>query len=129
MHYASSTYAITFLQMFLISVALNILGIIALTVITLFLSAKMGSPVSALIISCVVSVLPVLFDFTDSIPILQKMQEICPIFMLHINGVFAAMKTYAGIIQPIIMIVFNLGIGVVFYVLIKKTFKRHQVIA
>jgi len=48
-----------------------------------------------------------------------------PIFMLHINGVFAAMKTYVGIIQPIIMIVFNLGIGVVFYVLIKKTFKRH----
>lgn len=129
LHYASSTYAITFLQMFLISVAFNILGIIALTVITLFLSAKMGSPVSALIISCIAAFLPVLFDFTDSIPILQKVQEICPIFMLHINGVFAAMKTYAGIIQPIIMIVFNLGIGVVFCVLIKKTFKRHQVTA
>ncbi len=81
-----------------------------------------------MIISCVVSILPVLFDFTDSIPMLQKMQEVCPIFMLHINGVFAVRKTYAGIMQPIIMLVFNLGIGVVFYVLIKRTFRRHQVI-
>ncbi len=128
LHYASSTYAVTFLQMFFISVGLNILGIMVLTVITLFLSAKMGSPVSALILSCVVSFLPVLFDFTDSIPMLQKMQEVCPIFMLHINGVFAVMKTYAGIMQPVIMLVFNLGIGVVFYVLIKRTFGRHQVI-
>lgn len=54
LHYASSTYNLTFLQMFLISVALNILGLIAMTIITLFISAKLNAPVTALIASCVV---------------------------------------------------------------------------
>ncbi|QNK40270.1 hypothetical protein [Caproicibacter fermentans] len=127
LHYASSTYAINFLQMFLTTVMLNILGIVALTVITLFLSAKMGSPVFALIVSCIVCFLPVLFDFSDSLPILQKTQEICPIFMLHINGVFAKMQTYLGIVQPTAMGIFNLGLIAIFYALTKSTFKQHQV--
>lgn len=127
LHYASSTYDLTFLQMFLYSIALNILGIAALTIITLFLSAKMNTPVSALIISCWVCFLPVLFDFTDSAPLLQKAQEICPIFMLHINGVFATMKTYMGVTQPTVMVIFNLGVVLIFYMLTKSTSKRHQV--
>lgn len=127
LHYASSTYNLTFLQMFLCSVVLNILGIAALTIITLFLSAKMNTPVSALITSCGVCFLPVLFDFSDSVPLLQKVQEICPIFMLHINGVFAAMKTYMGVAQPIVMVIFNVGVVLMFYMLTKSTSKRHQV--
>ena len=78
LHYASSIYNLTFLQMFFISVILNIFGIVALTTITLFLSAQMSSPVTALITSCVICFLPVVFDFNDSLPVLQKMQEICP---------------------------------------------------
>ena len=93
LHYASSTYDLTFLQMFLISVALNILGLIAMTIITLFISAKLNAPVTALIASCVVCFLPVLFDFSESVPLLQKLQEVCPIFMLHMNGVFTSVKT------------------------------------
>ncbi len=127
LHYASSTYTINFLQMFLITVAMNILGIIALTGITLFLSAKMKSPVSALIASCIVCFLPVIFDFSDNLPMLQKAQEICPIFMLHANGVFAKMQTYLGIIQPTMMGVFNLVLITAFYTLTKSTFERHQV--
>ena len=69
LHYASSIYNLTFLQMFFISVILNILGIVALTTITLFLSAQMSSPVTALITSCVICFLPVVFDFNDSLPI------------------------------------------------------------
>lgn len=127
LHYASSTYNLTFLQMFFISVALNMLGIAAMTTITLFISAEMNNPVRALITSCVVCFLPVLFDFTESVPILQKLQEICPIFMLHINGVFSVKKTYMGIQQPIIMFIFNFGMICLFYMLIKSTAKRHQV--
>lgn len=127
LHYASSIYNLTFLQMFTISVILNIWGIAALTTITLFLSAKMGSPVTALIISCVVCFLPVLFDFSDTIPALQKIQEICPIFMLHANGVFSSMKTYFGISQPDIMIIFNAGLILIFYMLTKIVSKKHQV--
>lgn len=127
LHYASSTYHLTFLQMFLCSAALNILGIAALTILTLFLSAKMNTPVSALIISCCACFLPVLFDFTDSVPLLQKAQEVCPIFMLHMNGVFAAMKTYMGFAQPIVMVIFNLVVVLIFYLLTKGTSKRHQV--
>ena len=70
---------------------MNIFGIVALTTITLFLSAQMSSPVTALITSCVICFLPVVFDFNDSLPVLQKMQEICPIFMLHTNGIFSDM--------------------------------------
>jgi len=113
--------------MFLCSVVLNILGIAALTIITLFLSAKMNTPVSALIVSCCVCFFPVLFDFTDSVPLLQKAQEICPIFMLHINGVFAVMKTYMGVTQPVAMVVFSLGLVLIFYMLTKSTSKKHQV--
>lgn len=54
LHYATSTYNLTFLQMFLISVVCNILGIVAMTIITLFISAKLNTPVTALITSCVV---------------------------------------------------------------------------
>lgn len=127
LHYASSTYNLTFLQMFFISVILNVLGITALTTLTLFLSAKMNAPVTALITSCVICFLPVLFDFNDSIPILQKMQEICPIFLLHTNGVFSSMKTYLGMSQPVFMIIFNVGLVFVFYVLTRDVSKKHQV--
>ena len=75
LHYASSIYNLTFLQMFFISVILNIFGIVALTTITLFLSAQMSSPVTALITSCVICFLPVVFDFNDSLPVLQKMPD------------------------------------------------------
>lgn len=127
MHYSASTYEMNFIQMFLSTVALNILGIIALTLITLFFSSKMNSSASALIISCIICFLPVIFDFSESIPLLQKIQEICPIFMMHVNGVFAKMQKYAGIIQPIIMIGFNTVLTAVFYEFTKHTFEKHQV--
>lgn len=75
LHYVFSAYNSTFLQMFLISVVLNILGIAAMTMITLFVSAKLNTPVTALITSCAVCFLPVPFDFTQSVPLLQKLQE------------------------------------------------------
>lgn len=127
LHYASSIYNLTFLQMFFISVILNIFGIVALTTITLFLSAQMSSPVTALITSCVICFLPVVFDFNDSLPVLQKMQEICPIFMLHTNGIFSDMKTYFGMSQPVFMIILNVGLIFVFYRLTKNISKKHQV--
>lgn len=127
LHYASSAYDLTFLQMFLISVALNILGLIAMTIITLFISAKLNAPVTALIASCVVCFLPVLFDFSESVPLLQKLQEVCQIFMLHMNGVFTTVKTYMGIQQPVIMFLFNLCLICLFYFLIRNTTKKHQV--
>ncbi len=125
--YYASIYNLTFLQMFFISVILNILGIVALTTITLFLSAQMSSPVTALITSCVICFLPVVFDFNDSLPVLQKMQEICPIFMLHANGIFSDMKTYFGMSQPVFMIILNVGLIFVFYRLTKNISKKHQV--
>ena len=87
----------------------------------------MNTPVTALITSCVVCFLPVLFDFTESVPLLQKLQEICPIFMLHMNGVFAKMKTYVGIQQPIIMLLFNMIVVALFSLMIKNIVKKHQV--
>ncbi len=127
LHYASSAYDLTFLQMFLISVILNILGLVAMTIITLFISAKLNTPVTALIASCVVCFLPVLFDFTESVPLLQKLQEVCPVFMLHMNGVFTTVKTYMGIRQPVIMLLFNLCLICLFYFLIRNTTVKHQV--
>lgn len=128
LHYASSVYPVNFLQMFFITAVWNLLGIIALSMLTLFLSANMGSPVSALITSCIVCFLPVIFDFTESLPALQKAQELCPIFLFHMNGIFAVRKTYGGIMQPLMMLIFNMGIGVVFYKLTKYTFRRHQAV-
>lgn len=127
LHYASSTYHLTFLQMFLISVVLNVFGIAAMTIITLFISAKLNTPVTALIASCVVCFLPVLFDFTESAPLLQKLQELCPIFMLHMNGVFTTVKTYMGIRQPVVMFLFSLCLILLFCFLIRNAAKKHQV--
>lgn len=127
MHYASSTYNLTFLQMFLITIVFNILGMMALTVMTLLISEKMNSPVAALICSFFVCFLPVLFDFTDRLPFLQKMQELCPIFMFHTNGIFATAKTYARFSQPVVMCIFNLGLFFFFFFMIKYTAQRHQV--
>ena len=59
--------------------------------------------------------------------LLQKLQEVCPIFMLHMNGVFATMKTYAGIQQPVVMLLFDLIIVVLFSLRIKNIVKKHQV--
>lgn len=127
LHYAASTYHLTFLQMFLISVILNIFGIVTMTIITLFISAKLNTPVTALITSCAVCFLPVLFDFTESVPLLQKIQEICPIFMLHVNGVFAAEQTYMNIQQPVVMLLLSLCLILLFCFLIRNTAKKHQV--
>ena len=66
-------------------------------------------------------------DFNDSLPVLQKMQEICPIFMLHTNGIFSDMKTYFGMSQPVFMIILNVGLIFVFYRLTKNISKKHQV--
>ena len=98
-----------------------------MTIITLFISAKLNAPVTALITSCVVCFLPVLFDFSESVPLLQKLQEVCPIFMLHMNGVFTTVKTYMGIQQPVIMFLFNLCFICLFYFLIRNTAKKQQV--
>lgn len=127
LHYASSAYNLTFLQMFLISAVLNTLGIAAMTIITLFISAKLSTPVTALIASCVVCFLPVIFDFTESVPLLQKLQEVCPIYMLHMNGVFTTVKAYMGIQQPAIMLLLNLCLICLFYFLTRSTTKKHQV--
>ena len=128
LHYASSTYNLTFLQMFLISVAFNVFGIVVLTVITLLISAKMNSPVTALICSFLVCFVPVLFDFTDSLPFLQKVQELCPIYMLHVNGIFAILKTYAGLSQPVAICMFNLVLVLLLFYRTKEIAKRHQVV-
>lgn len=127
LHYAASAYYLTFLQMFLISVVLNIFGIVTLTVITLFISAKLNTPVTALIVSCAVCFLPVLFDFTESVPLLQKLQEVCPIFMLHMNGVLTTVKTYMGIPQPVIMLLLSPCLIFLFFLLIRNAAKKHQV--
>lgn len=127
LHYAASNYGFTFLQMFIVSITLNILGIAAMTITTLLCSAKMRTPVTALASSCAVCFLPVFFDFSESVPSLQKLQELCPIFLLHMNGVFASVKTYMGIRQPIIMVLLNLGAACFLFGLIKNTMKRYQV--
>lgn len=127
LHYASSVYHLTFLQIFLISVVFNLLGIAAMTIIILFISARLNTPVTALIASCAVCFLPILFDFTESVPLLQKLQEVCPIFMLHMNEIFTTVKTYMGIQQPVIMFLFNLCLLLLFYFLIRNAAKKHQV--
>lgn len=127
LHFASSTYDLTFLQLFLYSALCNVLGAGALSMIALFISAKMNTPVSALIVSCGVCFWPVVFDFTDSLPLVQKVQELWPVFMLHINGVFASVKTYLGVAQPTVMIIANSGALLIFYVLTKRVSRKRQV--
>lgn len=127
LHYASSDYHYNFLQMFLVSAALNILGIAAMTVITLWLSARTRTPVTALASSCAACFLPVFFDFSESVPSLQKLQELCPIFLLHMNGVFSSVKTYMRIRQPVMMALINLGIVCFLYGWIRNTIKSYQV--
>lgn len=129
LHYASSTYDLTFLQMFLYAAAFNILGTETLSMITLFISAKMNTSVSALIVSCGVCFWPVIFDFTDSLPLLQKVLELWPIFMLHMNGIFASVKTYLGITQTTVMVIANSGAFVIFNILTKRASQRRQVTA
>lgn len=125
--YASSAYPLTFLQLFLLSVILNIAGILALSMITLFLSAVMHSPASALLLSCLVCFAPVFFDFTDMVPVLQSLQELFPVFMLHVNGVFMKADMLLGTWQPVIMLVFHLLLALMSGVLTKESIKRHQV--
>ncbi len=48
--------------------------------------------------------------------------------MLHVNGVFSLLRTYFGINQPVFMMVFNIGLIVIFYALTKKASKKHQVV-
>lgn len=95
--------------------------------ITLFISAKLNSPVAAPIASCAICFVPVLFDFTERVPLLQKLQEARPIFMLYMNGVFTTVKIYMGIQQPDFMILFNLCLICLFYFLISNTTEKHQV--
>ena len=127
LHYAASSCGFTFLQMFLVSVVMNILGVAAMTMITLWISAKMRTPVTALAVSCAACFFPVFFDFSEAAPSLQKMQELCPIFLLHMNGVFASVKAYPGIRQPMVMFFINWGMICFLFGLIKRTIKSHQV--
>lgn len=128
LHYAASTAPLTFLQMFLISAALGVVGIAAMTMITLLVSAEAGTPVAALLASCAACFLPILFDFTESVPFLQKLQELCPIYMLHPNGVFAETQTYAGVEQPVVMLALHAALIGLFGALTKRAAGRHQVV-
>jgi len=127
LHYATSNYNMTFGQLFLATLGLYFIGTVALTTLTLFLSAKLNSPVTALISSCVISFIPVFFDFSDAVPILQKIIELCPIYLLYPNGIFSKTQESLGISQPIIMAVVGLIIIVLSYRLTFLSFSKHQV--
>lgn len=47
---------------------------------------------------------PLLFDFSDSCPAVQKVLELFPVYMMHATGVFQKVQTYSGVLQPVLMI-------------------------
>lgn len=101
--YAFSGYSLTFLQLGLSSFGMGVAGLFCLTAAVLCISALSKSTAAAGICSSAAVLVPLLFDFSDSYPAVQKNLELLPIYMMHASGVFQKVQTYSGVLQPACM--------------------------
>lgn len=125
--YSESGYSMNFFQLWISSLTMGFVGLLCLATIVLCISAvSKGSMVSA-ICSLMVVLAPLLFDFSDSYPVLQRNLELLPIFLMHASGVFQKEQTYSGILQPALMIVIACCGIFAFHGITFHTFQKHQV--
>lgn len=125
--YVKSQYVISFGQLYFQTIILNILGLSCIISLTVFISACSKNTVMSLIVSLIINFAPIFFDFTDSIPKLQKILELLPIYMLHSTAIYNETNTYIGINQPSIMIAIATIVMIITISATKIIYKKHQV--
>lgn len=101
--YTSSGYSMTFLQLWFSSLWMGLAGLLCLTAAVLCVSAFSRGTAAASVCSSAAVLAPLLFDFSDSCPAVQKVLELFPVYMMHATGVFQKVQTYSGILQPALM--------------------------
>ena len=125
--YVGSGYSMTFSQLWLYSLIMGLVGLLCLSAVVLCISAASRGSMTSAICSMVAVLAPLLFDFSDSYPALQKFLELFPVYLMHASGVLKKVQTYAGIMQPTVMItVASCGI-LLFLGITFRVFQKHQV--
>lgn len=125
--YAGSGYSMTFLQLWLYSLIMGLVGLFCLAAVVLCISAASRGSMTSAICSMAAVLAPLLFDFSDSYPALQKFLELFPVYLMHASGVFKRVQTYTGIVQPTVMTAVAFCCMLLFLGIMSRVFQKHQV--
>lgn len=128
--YYQSPYDMTFLDLYLYSLCLSLIGLLFIAAITLFISSKVKSPFITVILSASILYIPKI-DLSEVSYTANILQELFPINMMnaaeHIElGVFYNLFGTL-LLQPFMMIFTASMISVLLITLTYKSFKNHQV--
>lgn len=126
--FVNSDYQISFGQLVILMYFVGIVSCLALGSIILASSTALKKSGSAMLCSLLVVFAPLFFDMTSTLPMLQKILEICPIYMLNIKEIFMETILYFGCKLHIFFgCLVSIAIIVVIWVLVHKYMQKNEV--
>ena len=128
--YMVSPYAITFLELYIITLCLGFIGMLFLSTITLFVSSKCKKSFISLVLSAAFLYIPAI-DLSGVSLFADKIAKLFPINMINSSSLFGIGVLYnifgKMVTQPIIMVSVAVAFSLIFLYAAYKTFQKHQV--
>ncbi|MSS64722.1 hypothetical protein [Velocimicrobium porci] len=126
--FVNSNYKIKFSQLIIIMFILGIISCVTLGSCILAISARLSNTSSVMIASVLVVFAPVFFDFSSSLPNVQKLIEIMPIYLLNIKEMFMNTTLYFGKkLQIPLGISLSLLLSAIIWVWVHRYLKKNEV--
>lgn len=92
--FINSIYNITYGQLLMIMFIIGIISCIAMGIAVLIISATLKNSVSVTLMSILIYYFPVFFDMSSVCPIIEKILELMPIYMINIKDICVSNTLY-----------------------------------
>lgn len=127
--YVASSYSFTFGQLAMFAYLGGILGSITIASLITFISLVARKTSLTMITSFLILISPLLFDFSDSMPKLQKCIELLPSYFINAKEVYQKTNLFWGQpIQPILSTSICLILSLVLYTISRKKIIKIEII-
>lgn len=127
--YSQSPYNMTFLDFYLVILGVTFIGLIFMTVLTLFISSKVRSPFIGVILSALLLYLPSI-NLAETSDLADKILSLFPYNIMNVSGSFEIGVLYNlfGIIltQPTMMVITAFTGSAMLLPLTYRSFKNYQ---
>lgn len=126
--FVNSDYRISFGQLVVLMYFVGIVSCLALGSIILASSAVLKKNGPAILCSLLIIFAPLFFDMSSTLPLLQKILEVCPIYLLNIKEIFMNTVLYFGCKLHIFFgCLISIVSIVIIWVLIYKYMQKNEV--
>lgn len=130
--YWHSMYNINFLQAFLLAALLGYIACLVSTSIVMFLSAKLKTPFTVIIVSLAIIFIPMFFDTGLMPKYISYGMDLLPIKIIDVNNILGYYKFYNifGILvsQPLVMILSSIVFIIILLPFTYRFFRKHEVV-